>query len=94
VSRDVADARPPGTTPGLVIVNPPYGRRLANPRAAVATYRELGRVLRAHFRGWRAAIVVPGQLKDAAGALRLELPEQHRLRNGGLPITLCVGAIR
>ena len=93
-SRDVADARPPGPTPGLVIVNPPYGRRLANPRAAVATYRELGRVLRAHFRGWRAAIVVPGQLKDAAGALRLELPEQHRLRNGGLPITLCVGAIR
>ena len=93
-SRDVADARPPGAAPGLVIANPPYGRRLANPRAAVATYRELGRVLRAHFRGWRAAIVVPGQLKDAAGALRLELPEQHRLRNGGLPITLCVGAIR
>jgi putative N6-adenine-specific DNA methylase len=94
VSRDITDARPPDTTPGLVIVNPPYGRRLANPRAAVATYRELGRVLRAHFRGWRAAIVVPGQLKDAAGALRLELPDQHRLRNGGLPITLCVGAIR
>ncbi len=93
-SRDVADARPPGATSGLVIVNPPYGRRLANPRAAVATYRELGRVLRAHFRGWRAAIVVPGALKDAAGALRLDLPDQHRLRNGGLPITLCVGAIR
>jgi putative N6-adenine-specific DNA methylase len=93
-SRDVADARPPTATAGLVIVNPPYGRRLANPRAAVATYRELGRVLRAHFRGWRVAIVVPGQLKDAAGALRLELPEQHRLRNGGLPITLCVGLIR
>jgi putative N6-adenine-specific DNA methylase len=93
-SRDVADARPPGTTPGLIIANPPYGRRLASPRAAVATYRELGRVLRAHFRGWRAAIVIPGQLKDAAGALRLDLPDQHRLRNGGLPITLCVGAIR
>ncbi|HLK91535.1 MAG TPA: SAM-dependent methyltransferase [Polyangia bacterium] len=93
-SRDVADARPPTATPGLVIANPPYGRRLANPRAAVATYRELGRVLRAHFRGWRAAIVVPQQLKDAAGALRLDLPEQHRLRNGGLPISLQVGTIR
>jgi putative N6-adenine-specific DNA methylase len=93
-ARDVADARPPAGAPGLVIANPPYGRRLANPRAAVATYRELGRVLRAHFRGWRAAIVVPGQLKDAAGALRLELPERHRLRNGGLPISLHVGTIR
>jgi putative N6-adenine-specific DNA methylase len=92
-SRDLADARPPTATPGLVIANPPYGRRLSNPRAAVATYRDLGRVLRAHFRGWRAAIVVPQQLKDAAGALRLELPERHRLRNGGLPITLHVGTI-
>ncbi len=93
VSRDVADARPPTATPGLVIVNPPYGRRLANPRAAVATYRELGRVLRAHFRGWRFAIVVPGSLHDAAGALRLEFEARHKLRNGGLPIELCTGAI-
>jgi putative N6-adenine-specific DNA methylase len=92
-SRDVADARPPGATPGLVIVNPPYGRRLANPRAAVTAYRELGRVLRAHFRGWRFAIVVPRSLHDAAGALRLEFEARHKLRNGGLPIELCTGAI-
>ncbi len=93
-SRDLTDARPPGTTPGLVIANPPYGRRLSDPRSAVRTYRELGRLLRAHFRGWRAAIVIPQQLRDAAGALKLELPEQHRLRNGGLPIVLAVGPIR
>jgi putative N6-adenine-specific DNA methylase len=93
-SRDITDARPPGASPGLVIANPPYGRRLSDPRAAVRTYRELGRVLRAHFRGWRAAIVIPQQLRDAAGALKLDLPEQHRLRNGGLPIALCVGPIR
>ncbi len=93
-SRDITDARPPGASPGLVIANPPYGRRLSDPRSAVRTYRELGRVLRAHFRGWRAAIVIPQQLRDAAGALKLDLPEQHRLRNGGLPIALCVGPIR
>ena len=93
-SRDITDARPPGGSPGVVIANPPYGRRLSDPRSAVRTYRELGRVLRAHFRGWRAAIVIPQQLRDAAGALKLELPEQHRLRNGGLPIVLAVGPIR
>jgi putative N6-adenine-specific DNA methylase len=92
-SRDITDARPPGDSPGLVIANPPYGRRLSDPRSAVRTYRELGRVLRAHFRGWRAAIVIPQQLRDAAGALKLELPERHRLRNGGLPIALAVGPI-
>jgi len=93
-SRDITDARPPGASPGVVIANPPYGRRLSDPRSAVRTYRELGRVLRAHFRGWRAAIVIPQQLHDAAGALKLDLPAQHRLRNGGLPIVLGVGPIR
>lgn len=92
--RDLGDARPPSSnTPGLVIANPPYGRRLGDPRAALRVYRDLGRVLRAHFRGWRAAIVVPARLAGAADALRLVLPDRHRLRNGGLPIELRVGPI-
>jgi len=59
----------------------------------VRVYRDLGRLLRAHFRGWRAAIVVPARLAGAGDALRLTLPDRHRLRNGGLPIELRVGAI-
>ena len=74
-----------------MIANPPYGRRLGDPRAAVRVYRDLGRLLRAHFRGWRAAIVVPARLPGAGDALRLTLPDHHRLRNGGLPIELRVG---
>ena len=93
VCRDLGDARPPSETPGLVIANPPYGRRLGDPRAAVRIYRDLGRVLRAHFRGWRAAVVVPARLPGAGDALRLVLPDRHRLRNGGLPIELRVGPI-
>ena len=92
-SRDVADARPPGGTPGLLIANPPYGRRLADPRSALQVYRDLGRVLRAHFRGWRAAIVVPRSLHNAAGVLRLDFAARHPLRNGGLPIELCIAEI-
>ncbi len=91
--RDLGDARPPSAAPGLVIANPPYGRRLGDPRAALRIYRDLGRVLRAHFRGWRAAIVVPGRLAGAGDALRLTLPDRHRLKNGGLPIELRVGPI-
>ncbi len=92
-ARDVADARPPGPTPGLLIANPPYGRRLADPRSALQVYRDLGRVLRAHFRGWRAAIVVPRSLHNAAGVLRLDFAARHPLRNGGLPIELCIAEI-
>jgi putative N6-adenine-specific DNA methylase len=91
--RDVGEARPPSASPGLVIANPPYGKRLADPRGAVRLYRELGRVLRAHFRGWRFAIVVPRALRDAAGAVRLDFEARHRLRNGGLAIELCTGRI-
>ncbi|HVY40496.1 MAG TPA: SAM-dependent methyltransferase [Polyangia bacterium] len=91
--RDLGDARPTSERPGLVIANPPYGRRLGDPRAAVRVYRDLGRLLRAHFRGWRAAVVVPARLPGAGDALRLTLPDHHRLRNGGLPIELRVGAI-
>jgi putative N6-adenine-specific DNA methylase len=98
--RDVVDARPPaGWLPapaaaaGLVIANPPYGRRLGEPRAAVRGYRDLGRALHAHFRGWQAAVVVPQRLGGAADALRLAISAKHPLRNGGLPVVLCTGLI-
>ncbi len=90
--RDAGDARPPAPA-GLVIANPPYGHRLGDPRAAGRTYRELGRVLASHFRGWRAAIVCPARL-DAARALGLAATASFKLRNGGLPIVLHVATIR
>jgi putative N6-adenine-specific DNA methylase len=89
--QDVSALRPPATT-GLVVANPPYGRRLGDPRAAARGYRDLGRVLRAHFRGWRAAILVPARL-DPAKALGLRLEARHALRNGGLPVTLAIATV-
>ena len=86
--RDFGDARPPAPS-GLVVANPPYGRRLGDPRAAARLYRDLGRGLRAHFSGWRAAVLVPGRL-DAGRALGLLVSEQFALRNGGLPVTLAL----
>jgi hypothetical protein len=48
--------------------------------------------LRAHFSGWRAAVLVPGRL-DAERALGLRVAGRFALRNGGLPVTLVVGEI-
>jgi len=86
--RDADAARPPAPT-GLVITNPPYGRRLGDPRAAARGYRDLGRMLRAHFRGWRAAVVTPARL-EAERQLGLRSTARFPLRNGGLPIVLHV----
>jgi len=91
--RDADAARPPAPT-GLVITNPPYGHRLGDARAATRGYRDLGRVLRAHFRGWRAAVVAPAKIEaERQLGLRPTLDgaaARFPLRNGGLAIVLHV----
>jgi len=84
--RDADAARPTAAT-GLVITNPPYGHRLGDARAAARGYRDLGRALRAHFRGWRAAVVTPGRV-DGQRQLGLRTSAHFPLRNGGLAIVL------
>jgi putative N6-adenine-specific DNA methylase len=75
---------PPG--PGTVIMNPPYGRRLGDPRALRSLYGAIGRALRARFAGWRAAILVSdARLVEAVGARVLA---EHPLSNGGLRVRL------
>ena len=77
-------APPPG--PGTVIMNPPYGRRLGDPRALRSLYGAIGRALRARFAGWRAALLVSdARLVDAVGARVLA---EHPLSNGGLRVRL------
>jgi putative N6-adenine-specific DNA methylase len=75
---------PPG--PGTVIMNPPYGRRLGDPRALRSLYGAIGRALRARFAGWRAALLVSdARLVEAVGARVLA---EHPLSNGGLRVRL------
>ena len=77
-------APPPG--PGTVIMNPPYGRRVGDPRALRSLYGAIGRALRARFGGWRAALLVSDtRLVDAVGA---RVVAEHPLNNGGLRVRL------
>ena len=77
-------APPPGH--GTVIMNPPYGRRLGDPRALRSLYGAIGRALRARFAGWRAALLVSdARLIDAVGA---RVTAEHPLINGGLRVRL------
>ena len=55
--RPIAEAIPPEGPPGLVIVNPPYGGRIGNPKALFGLYAALGTRLRAVFPGWRVGLV-------------------------------------
>ena len=71
---------------GLVLVNPPYGRRLGDPRALRRLCTDLGRWLRSRFGGWRAGVLLPG--RDIEKSFGLPLRASHDLRNGGLRVRL------
>ena len=82
---ELDELEPPGG-PGTVIMNPPYGRRLGDPRALRSLYGAIGRALRARFGGWRAALLVSdARLVDAVGA---RVAAEHPLINGGLRVRL------
>jgi len=47
----------PGTGPGIILCNPPYGTRLPGGAQAEAFYRDLGEALKKRCRGWTAYLL-------------------------------------
>ena len=79
--------RPDGfDAPGLVLVNPPYGKRLGKRSGLGDLYAALGTSLRSHFPGWRAGVLWSDP--RLASRMGLRPVAEHRLRNGGLSVTL------
>ena len=87
--RDFFDLRP-DTPPGLVVINPPYGRRIA-PAGIRTLYRQIGTHLRAHFPAWRYAILCGSS--SLARATGLAAGATHTLPHGGHPVTLITGTL-
>jgi putative N6-adenine-specific DNA methylase len=77
--------------PGLVVVNPPYGRRLGGPGQAARLVRVIGHELRRRFPGWRAGIL----LADPNWVRGLGLPvvATHALQNGGLRVSYVIADV-
>ena len=80
----LATLHPPAPT-GLLVCNPPYGKRLGSVDEARALAKQLGRLLRERFHNWRAAILLPPAIAKSLG-LRSEAV--HALSNGGLRVDL------
>jgi putative N6-adenine-specific DNA methylase len=58
--RSVSEAMPPDCDrAGLLVSNPPWGRRVGDTAALRDLYARLGQVARRHFAGWALAIVSP-----------------------------------
>jgi len=94
VSIEAADfftERPAVDGPGLVVLNPPYGRRIEAGNEPDALFRGIGDRLRTAYPGWRAAILVPEA--RLIGVLGLPQPQTLLLPHGGLKVTLVVARV-
>jgi putative N6-adenine-specific DNA methylase len=77
-----------GLAPGLLTINPPFGRRMGSPQQSDALFQDLCNRLKAVWRGWRVALVVPrkGLLK------RIPFPfSVQEIHHGGLRLYLTTG---
>ena len=93
VGFETADflSAPPPAGPGLVVMNPPYGKRLGSVRQAEALVAKLGARLAEAYQGWQVGAV----LYRPEWAALLGLDESARLAApfGGLKVTLISGRI-
>jgi len=79
---ELGERRAPAPS-GLLLVNPPYGRRIGGGGGG----KELGRLLRAGYAGWRVGVLLPAAQR---GEIGLRATATHALTNGGLKVCLLV----
>ncbi len=85
--QTISDITPPTNTPGLVIINPPYGKRISDAQKLRPLYQTLGKILLEKFSGWRVGIITTD--KGLAQATNLPfLPTTAPVQHGGLRVTL------
>lgn len=90
--RDFFDFTPDelNTPKGLVVLNPPYGRRLDTPQKSRIRIDDIFRKLRTDYRGWKLAMLVPKGYRKQEAGFRVRT---DRLVHGGLSVELVTGRI-
>ncbi|MFH1153725.1 MAG: RNA methyltransferase [Pseudomonadota bacterium] len=77
-------------TPGVVVLNPPYGIRLGTREDMGRLYLEIGKKLGRDFRGWKIGVVLP----DPGLADRFPFPVcLTPLFHGGLELSVATGRV-
>ncbi len=69
---------------GLVVMNPPYGRRFST--HTIKLYKMIKAHLKAHYQGWQVSLIVPG--KDLLKDFKEFNPTIYKLPHGGLWVYL------
>ena len=83
--RDLSDIEAPAAT-GVLICNPPYGKRIGNPQDLGELYKRIGDTLKQRFKGWTAYIFTGN--KELGKRIGLRCSRRMPISNGSLPCTL------
>ena len=83
--RELSDLEPPSDQ-GIIICNPPYGKRLGEVKELGSLYKELGDIFKQRFKGW-IAYVLSGN-KELTKQIGLRTSQRIPVYNGSLPCTL------
>jgi len=91
-TRDFFDLSPTELTnrPGLVTLNPPFGRRLGSRRESEALFMSVCQRLKKKYKGWKFVLIAPNP--RLAGMVPFR-STTHLLPHGGLKIALMTGRI-
>ncbi len=84
--RSLAEILRPGSDPGLIVTNPPYGERIGAESGLPELYSQLGSTLRERFQGWQAAILTGNP--PLARNLGIYAKRTHRFFNGTIECRL------
>jgi putative N6-adenine-specific DNA methylase len=84
---DIGTLVPGAVSPGLLLANLPYGKRVGSRAGMDGVFLAVDQALRTGFRGWRAALLTdePARLKRA---MTLKVEAEYALSNGGLSVAL------
>jgi putative N6-adenine-specific DNA methylase len=90
--RDFFELAPRELTdrPGVVVINPPYGRRLGSAAESRELFRAVIARIREHYHGWKFILVAPAGRDLPATGSPVEL---YPFFHGGLSVNVMVGSV-
>jgi putative N6-adenine-specific DNA methylase len=83
--KSLAEVEAPADS-GVIICNPPYGKRIGEFEENAALYKLLGDVFKQRFKGWTAYVLTGN--KELAKKVGLRASKRIPVNNGALPCTL------
>jgi putative N6-adenine-specific DNA methylase len=77
--------------PGLITINPPYGRRIGSRQESSEMFQAICERLAREYKGWKLALIAPSKQLQQKVPFKLKT---YPLLHGGLTLKLMVGRIR